>query len=289
MLGPRHAFRFRRAVVTLLVLFPAVLYAQSVVRMENVILQAHEIPAGWRLVSGEPTSEVLTRIVEVQLETELSSVWTQKFDAGGDLVEIEYLGGIDEDAMAKAYGEILLRKRAQAVCHKGRFVIGIKAPRPALIHAALAALEPHPLDRIKLQDVDLPVGERIKSEVYANRFQREALAKHLGLMPAAVLNQFFDGPAPRQITYLACASLDDASQAHERTKAMADGRNPVLREGPFVAEIAGDAGWTERVHPAIEGNLKRVAEAEAERLRREQETLAAATPTNTPTQLRQLQ
>jgi len=269
-------------------LLPGVLHGQAVVRVETVTLQPHEIPAGWRLVSQEESSEVLTRIVEVQMNTELTSVWTQTFDAGGRPVEIEYLGGLSRDSMAKAYSEISLQKRAEAVCHRGRFAIGVRAADSDLVRTAFRALWPDPLDRIKILGIEQPVGQRTRSEVLANRIQRESLGKHLGVMPVAVLNQFFEGPSQRQITYVACATVDDASAAYPRVKEMSGGKSAVLREANFLAEIYGDSPWVERVRPAIESNLVTVVEEEAARLEAIRQVLHAPTPTNTPTKLQHL-
>lgn len=276
-------------------LLPGEPLIKSVVRVENVYLQPDEIPKGWHLISSECNSEVYTRIIEVRLKTELSSIWTQRFESQGKLIEIEYLGGLTEDAMAKAYSEIARQKKADAVCHKARFAIAIYCESPELIQTAIRALHPDPIDRVKLFNADLPLGQQLQSEALANSIQRESIGKHLDIMPRSVLNQFFEGASLRQITYVECGSVEDASKAYARAKEMSGGANLVLRERNFVVEIIADNSWGQRVRPIIEANLLAFAAAEEKRLAAEAEQLAAvralllaATPTNTPTKLRHL-
>lgn len=290
LMTTRRILRLLGALLPALLLIAEAVHGQLVVRVENVYIREDQIPEGWTLISSQRNSEVFTRIIEAQLDCYLTSVWTQKFEAQGDLIEIEYIGGVTEDETAKAYSEMSSQKKADIVCHKGRFVIAIRSRNPELIRTAMRTLRPEPLDRIKLLNLDLPAGQRVKAEVLANLIQREALAKHLEIDPLSVLNQFFEGPKLqlRQITYVACDTVEDASKAAIRAREMSKGRNPILHEGMFVIEIAGEDRWAERVRPEVEANLGIVAAAELELLEAVRNHLFSPTPTNTPTKLRHL-
>jgi hypothetical protein len=245
------------AVIALLTLFSPGLAAQNVVRVGNVVIQPHEIPAGWTLVSDTSklgvtmtdknarnlTNEVMIRIEEARLGFPLSTVMVQKFESEGKLVEIKYFGGVTEEDMAGIYSTVAREDETDAVVHKGRFAIAIKSSSPNLVRTAVKALRPAPLDRIKILDLTLSRGERVKGEILANRFQREKFQKHFDILPRDVLNQFFEGGGRRQITYVACGSIDDASRAAGPLRRMSEGKSRVLAEGRFLVEIVGDKTW----------------------------------------------
>jgi len=258
------------------VALPSAAGAQTIVRVGTVGIEPREAPEGWTLVTDTSrhidalasknadnlTSEILLRIKEAELNASLSSCWTQKFECDGKLVEIEYFGGVADADMARAYSAIALRGLADAVVHKGRFAIAIHSPSPSLIRTAVDALSPAPLDRIKVIDAFLPEDERAQSESLANPIMRENLAKHFEIVPIDVLNQFFQGPSVRQITYVACASLDDASSAADRVREMSAGKTRVLAEGRYVVEIVGDDTWSARVERMIMPRLLELASDE---------------------------
>jgi hypothetical protein len=176
-------------------------------------------------------------------------------------VEIQYLGGVTEEDMATAYSTITRKDLADAVVHKGRFAIAITCPSPSLVRTAARALKPAPLDRIKVLDVTLPKGERAKAEVLANRYQRENLARHFEIDPRAikdVLNQFFEGGGRRQITYVECATIDDATIAAGPLRSLSEGKSRILTEGRFLVEIVGEEGWTDAMERLIKPRLLEV-------------------------------
>lgn len=113
------------------------------VTINDVKLSPKNLPAGWALISEEPSNSKDLAALEKKLDAELFLTFTQNIAAKPTVVKIKYIGLKDGRLLDKAGKKLLsIAGKNSSVCVKANYLIQIDSKDKTLRDKATGALKP---------------------------------------------------------------------------------------------------------------------------------------------------